>query len=407
MRFLAAFALAAGLCAWTGDARAQGSAETDRAALVAVYRATSGNDWTNNTNWLSAAPLEDWYGVEVNRDGRVTRLRLGGWDETVRRHVGNGLTGALPLALGTLSHLRWLEIVGNRGLTGTIPPALGRLGSLECLGLDHNALIGSIPAELGNLSHLGSLTLSSNTLSGGIPIELGNLTRLTQLNLGWTMLSGPLPASLTRLSALEWLQLDGSGLCAPDTPGVRAWLAMIRDFTGAVCDESLTFRRVVTQPGLGRLDSVLAVADLDDDGRDDILAGGRWDPDSGKALRHAPELVEGTIDVHDPIVATDDFNGDGRADFAVFDYGAFVNEHRLGYGNPPQLFLSSPDGRLRRRTRWRTRSGASTHCGRSPAIRGLPTSISNWRRQATSTATATSTCGSRAPATPTSSATSW
>ena len=90
MRFLAAFALAAGLCAWTGDARAQGSAETDRAALVAVYRATGGNDWTNNTNWLSAAPLEDWYGVEVNRDGRVTRLRLGGWDETVRSMSATG-----------------------------------------------------------------------------------------------------------------------------------------------------------------------------------------------------------------------------------------------------------------------------------------------------------------------------
>ena len=27
-------------------------------------------------------------------DGRVTGLRLGGWDETARRHVGNGLTGS-------------------------------------------------------------------------------------------------------------------------------------------------------------------------------------------------------------------------------------------------------------------------------------------------------------------------
>ena len=340
--------------------------ETDRAALVAVYRATGGDGWTDNTSWLSAAPLGDWYGVEVNGDGRVTGLRLGGWDETMRKHVGNGLTGSLPHELGTLSHLRWLQIVGNRGLTGTIPVALGRLGGLEGIVLDHNALTGPIPTDLGNLTHLRYLALSSNALSGRLPVELGNLTRLTQLNLGWTMLSGPLPESLTRLSALEWLQLEGSFLCAPDTPAVRTWLATIRDFSGAVCDELPPFLRVVTQPGLGRLDSVLAVADLDGDGRDDILAGG-WDSHSGAtpeerfakttlrvfvstgdgSFRHAPELVEGTIDVRTPIVVADHFNGDGRADIAVFDWGAFVREHLLGYGNPPQLFLSDRNGRLR------------------------------------------------------------
>ena len=367
MRSLAVFALAIGWCAWTGDARAQGSAETDRAALVAVYRATGGADWTNKANWLSDKPLENWYGVEVNGDSRVTGLRLGGWDETVRRHVGNGLTGALPLELGTLAHLRWLQIVGNRGLTGTIPAALGRLGSLEGVALDHNALTGPIPAEFGNLTDLRNLHLSGNPLSGRIPMELGNLTRLTSLNLGWTELSGPLPTSLTRLTALEWLQIEGSALCAPDTPAVRAWLATIRDFTGAVCDDVPPFLRVVTQPGLGRFDWVLVVADLDDDGRDDILAGGRGDYVSGAtpeerfrktplrvfvgagdgSFRHAPELVEGTIEARTPIVAADDFNGDGRTDLAIFDRGVFVDEHSLGYGNPPQLFLSDRDGRLR------------------------------------------------------------
>ena len=134
----------------------------------------------------------------------------------------------------------------------------------------------------------------------------------------------------------------------------------------------MAFSRVVTQPGLGRLDRALAVADLDGDGRDDILAGGLDEYDAYYAtmtvtpeerfsktplhvfvgerdgsFSHAPELVEGTIAVRSPIVVADDFNGDGRPDFAVFDEGVYVFAERLGYGNPPQLFLSSPDGRLR------------------------------------------------------------
>ena len=46
-------------------------------ALVALYNATDGDNWTNNTNWLDITnhTVADWYGVTVT-DGHVTALNF-------------------------------------------------------------------------------------------------------------------------------------------------------------------------------------------------------------------------------------------------------------------------------------------------------------------------------------------
>ncbi|MCY4057333.1 MAG: VCBS repeat-containing protein, partial [Gammaproteobacteria bacterium] len=154
---------------------------------------------------------------------------------------------------------------------------------------------------------------------------------------------------------------------------LRQWVAvlgaalLVGSAPEAQTSSKITFSRVVTEPNLGRLEFVHAVADLNGDGRDDILAGGYGDYYDGAtpeerltrtslhvfisgedgSLRHAPELVDGTIEVRNGVVVADDFNGDAKPDLAVFDGGVYVASHSSGYGNPPQLFLSSEDGLLR------------------------------------------------------------
>ena len=80
------------------------------AALVALYEATDGPNWVNNDNWLTDAPLDEWYGVETDASGRVVRLNLGGrWDSEAREFMLHGLTGPIPSELGDLA-----RALGNR-----------------------------------------------------------------------------------------------------------------------------------------------------------------------------------------------------------------------------------------------------------------------------------------------------
>ncbi len=211
------------ITATAGDAR--GTAEItvenpDRTALVALYNATDGPNWVNSENWLTDAPLREWYGVDTNGSGRVVGLDLSGrWDsegQVSRRH---GLVGPIPPELGSLTHLQSLNLEHN-DLFGPIPTELASRVSLTQLRLAYNQLTGSIPPELGNLANLTKLDLWSNELTGPIPPELGNLANLTELNLGFNPFTGPIPPELGNLASLMHLALRGNQLTGPIPPAL-------------------------------------------------------------------------------------------------------------------------------------------------------------------------------------------
>ena len=69
----------------------------DRAALMALYNATDGPNWVDNTNWLTDAPLGEWYGVRTDAAGRVVWIDLSGrWDPVALESTPHGLSGAIP-----------------------------------------------------------------------------------------------------------------------------------------------------------------------------------------------------------------------------------------------------------------------------------------------------------------------
>ncbi len=182
-------------------------ASADRAALVTLYNATNGPNWTNNTNWLSDTPLDQWHGVSTDGDGRVVTLDL----------YANQLSGAIPPELGNLANLAGLSLAGNQ-LSGAIPSELGNLANLLGLSLADNQLSGAIPPELGNLANLLGLSLADNQLSGSIPSELGNLANLLGLSLDNNQLSGPMPSELGNLANLLGLSLDNNQLSGSIPP---------------------------------------------------------------------------------------------------------------------------------------------------------------------------------------------
>ncbi|MFT5143649.1 MAG: YVTN family beta-propeller protein, partial [Thalassolituus oleivorans] len=171
----------------------------DQAALVALYNATDGANWTTNTGWLVGDP-GTWYGVTVAAN-RVTEMALN----------GNNLVGTLPTELGDLTALEILDL-GANAIGGGIPGTMGSMAALRELHLYENDLTGSILAALGGASSLTTVRLYSNNLTGSIPSELGGLPDLDRLNLDGNQLTGPLPGSFEGATALTFLSLTGNNL---------------------------------------------------------------------------------------------------------------------------------------------------------------------------------------------------
>jgi hypothetical protein len=155
--------------------------------FIAIYEATDGPSWVRSDGWSTGEDPCTFHGISCT-DGRVTAISL----------PDNGLSGALPPDLGSLTDLRTLDVRGNR-LT-SLPPEIGDLVDLRFLDVGSNEL-RSLPPEIGDLTELETLWAFDNDLSS-LPAEIGGLADLHTINVDRNQLSS-LPPEIGDLANLR------------------------------------------------------------------------------------------------------------------------------------------------------------------------------------------------------------
>lgn len=181
----------------------------EREALVELFLATKGHQWTSRAYWASSEPVSRWYKVGVLAS-HVHSIVMS----------SNGMRGRLPPSISRLKHLRMIELATMPDLVGVIPKELCQLTSLRRLCICRCGLTGRIPHEIGQLVTLEELQLFGNKLSGTVPESLGNLVNLKLLSLGeYTggndFTPEPLPACFSKLVKLEALFMANCRVTGP------------------------------------------------------------------------------------------------------------------------------------------------------------------------------------------------
>ena len=157
------------------------TSNADWRALMALYNATDGAGWANNTNWGGSeqppcpATGGNWFGVTCDGN-QVSSLFLNAEWATASVGLRYALAGE------DTQVYRMSDIVGpsNNKLHGTLPTELFLLNLTDTLLISYSSLLsGTVPTQIGQLSRMrGDLTLVGSSISGTLPSEIGLLTNI-------------------------------------------------------------------------------------------------------------------------------------------------------------------------------------------------------------------------------------
>ncbi|OUN81151.1 hypothetical protein [Bacteroides sp. An51A] len=156
--------------------------KSERDILIEFYNSTGGDNWTNNENWCSDKPLDTWYGIRLDHEGKVQNISL----------LNNNLTGEAYLA--DLTNLDYL-VLGENKLTNITLSNLPLLRYLEA-GMQGPS-VTPFSINMSGLTNLDQLTL--NNVEN---FDLSGLTTLRSLSIGSYQLTD---LDITELTNLETL----------------------------------------------------------------------------------------------------------------------------------------------------------------------------------------------------------
>lgn len=191
----------------------------ERAALIAIYKSTNGDNWNKKGGWKTPPLHSDgfakpgtegnWEGVKVSGD-RVREIRFEKF----------GLKGTLPKEIGNLKAVTWLRFFYEGGLTGPVPKELGDMTGLKNLQFMATGISGPIPPDIQRLQNLEKIDFGGSNFSGPIPSWLGSLSRCTEMVFTGNKLTGPIPPELGKLGQNTHIRLYffGNNICGEIPP---------------------------------------------------------------------------------------------------------------------------------------------------------------------------------------------
>ena len=138
-----------------------GCCRSERSILESFYKALDGDKWEHKENWLSDKPLNEWYGITTDEEGKVVKIQL------------------------------------SDTMTGKVPANLKHLKKLQSLHLD--CMAGGIRLEVNNYPSLKELKLSDNVEK----VSVENCSELEKLSATLRYFDAFHVDSCPKLSSLE------------------------------------------------------------------------------------------------------------------------------------------------------------------------------------------------------------